>query len=214
MAGKKKKSLANKLAKMSDDERARYLQHRADIEEEAKRRKEQLIATFLKKKIKKEEAFSRLNLAKINQNWHQILRKAKCQEMRDNVEHMKKWIERVVDYKNNTIAKLLKQLEAAEEEYLTNFQSHSTHIDNILEHQSQYVEKLNEQYDDDLDGLLICAEREKKMIAKNTDIEEKYLKTILFGQETQAGTVLRKEYEGYMLKCFKAECNVSNIFYL
>lgn len=51
MAGKKKKSLANKLAKMTDEERARYLQHKADIEEEAKRRKEQLIATFMKVNI-------------------------------------------------------------------------------------------------------------------------------------------------------------------
>lgn len=50
MAGGKKKSLANKLAKMSDEERARYLQHKADMEEEAKRRKEQLIATFMKVK--------------------------------------------------------------------------------------------------------------------------------------------------------------------
>lgn len=47
----KKKGAANKLAKMSDEERARYLQHRADIEEEARRRKQQLIAIFLKVSI-------------------------------------------------------------------------------------------------------------------------------------------------------------------
>lgn len=46
--GAKKKSLANRLAKMSDEERARYLQHKADMEEEVRRRKEQLIATFIK----------------------------------------------------------------------------------------------------------------------------------------------------------------------
>lgn len=46
--GKKKGGNKNKLAKMSDEERARYLQHRADMEEEARRRKQQLIATFMK----------------------------------------------------------------------------------------------------------------------------------------------------------------------
>lgn len=46
--GAKKKNLANRLAKMSDEERVRYMQHKADVEEEARRRKEQLIATFLK----------------------------------------------------------------------------------------------------------------------------------------------------------------------
>lgn len=48
MGGKKKKGLGNRLARMSDEERARYLQHRAAIEEEARRRKEQLITTYLK----------------------------------------------------------------------------------------------------------------------------------------------------------------------
>lgn len=50
--GGKKKSIATKLAKMTDEERARYLQHRADVEEEAKRRKEQLINTFMKVLVK------------------------------------------------------------------------------------------------------------------------------------------------------------------
>lgn len=46
--GKKGKGGKNKLARMSEEERARYLQHRADIEEEARRRKQQLIALYMK----------------------------------------------------------------------------------------------------------------------------------------------------------------------
>lgn len=45
--GRKKRG-GNKLARMSDEEKARYLQHRADIEEENRRRKQQLIAVFMK----------------------------------------------------------------------------------------------------------------------------------------------------------------------
>lgn len=45
--GKKGKD-KNKLARMSEEERLRYLQHRAELEEEAKRRKQQLISTFMK----------------------------------------------------------------------------------------------------------------------------------------------------------------------
>lgn len=44
----KKKGAGNKLAKMSEEERLRYLQHRAEIEEEARRRKQQLISIFMK----------------------------------------------------------------------------------------------------------------------------------------------------------------------
>jgi hypothetical protein len=46
--GKKKGKDKNKLARMSEEERLRYLQHRAELEEEAKRRKQQLISTFMK----------------------------------------------------------------------------------------------------------------------------------------------------------------------
>nr|CAH7722930.1 unnamed protein product [Callosobruchus chinensis] len=206
MAGKKKKNLASKLAKMSDEERARYLQHRAEIEEEAKRRKEQLIATFMKKKIKREEAFGRLNVAKINQNWHQILRKAKCKEMKEDVEHMRKWIDRVINHKNKTIAKLMEELEQAEEQYLNNFQSHSKHIDEIIEHQHQYIEKLKSEYESDLNDLIAVMDKEKQDISINAIEEEKHLQMILYGQERLTATKDRKEYEEYKQKCFEAEC--------
>lgn len=49
--GKKKKG-GNKLGKMSEEERMRYLQARADVEEEARRRKQQLIALYMKVRIK------------------------------------------------------------------------------------------------------------------------------------------------------------------
>ncbi|VVC91269.1 unnamed protein product, partial [Leptidea sinapis] len=54
-----KKSKVNKLARMSDEERARYLQHRAD------------------NKLDKEEKYSKTNTAKINEAWRFILRKIK-----------------------------------------------------------------------------------------------------------------------------------------
>ncbi|XP_018568844.1 coiled-coil domain-containing protein 65 [Anoplophora glabripennis] len=221
MAGGKKKSAANKLAKMSDEERARYLQHKADMEEEAKRRKEQLIATFMKKKIKKEDAFSRLNLAKINQNWHQILRRAKCQEMKENVGHLKEWIDRLLNFKNLTISKLMEELEDAEGQYSNNFQYHSTHIDNIIgnknnfsqnyqvpvipEYQHEYIEKLQQQYDKDLCDLLEATCTENELLSRNAQIEHEHLMTILYGQQTEGKKVLTKQYECYMVQLYETE---------
>ncbi|XP_056643771.1 dynein regulatory complex subunit 2 isoform X2 [Diorhabda sublineata] len=144
MAGKKKKSVANKLAKMSDEERARYMQHRAEMEEEAKRRKEQLIATFMK--------------------------------------HLRKWIERVIQYKNETISRLVKELDVAEDDYITNLYSHSNHIVKILENQNEYMDKLNAQYQEDLNRLLREAEVEKENILKNAEEQQIHLKTILYRQ--------------------------------
>lgn len=47
----KKKGKANKLARMSEDERIRYLQQRAAIEAEIKMRREKLISEFMKVRI-------------------------------------------------------------------------------------------------------------------------------------------------------------------
>ena len=41
---KRKKGKGNKFARMNEEERARYMQHRVEFELEAKRRKQQLIA--------------------------------------------------------------------------------------------------------------------------------------------------------------------------
>ncbi|XP_071446222.1 dynein regulatory complex subunit 2-like [Hetaerina americana] len=84
--GPKKKGKAGKFARMTDEERARYLQHRAALEEEARRRKQELVFTFLKSKFKKEDAFARINLAKIHQQWRQILRNIKIVELKEEVE--------------------------------------------------------------------------------------------------------------------------------
>lgn len=45
---RKRKTKSNKLARMSEEERERYIQCRAESELEVKRRKQQLIATFTK----------------------------------------------------------------------------------------------------------------------------------------------------------------------
>lgn len=48
MPAKKKKSKGSKLTRMNEEEKLRYLQHRAEIELESKRRKQQLISIFTK----------------------------------------------------------------------------------------------------------------------------------------------------------------------
>lgn len=52
--------------------------------------------------------------------------------MKDEVEHLKLLIERLVETKNRRIENLVVELEEAEEQYINNFNSHCTHIDNII----------------------------------------------------------------------------------
>lgn len=65
----KKKGKGSKLSRMTEEERARYLQHRAAIEEEARRRKQQLIATFMKVKLYNILKFNSAYNKKNNTQW-------------------------------------------------------------------------------------------------------------------------------------------------
>ncbi|KAG8228696.1 hypothetical protein J437_LFUL008685 [Ladona fulva] len=130
--GPKKKSKASKFARMTEEEKARYLQHRAAIEEEARRRKQELVFTFLKSKFKREEAFARINLAKINQQWRQILRNVKIEEMKKDLEAQKESFWRLISKKDQTIQNLLYSLQEAELQYRRNLHSHICATDRLI----------------------------------------------------------------------------------
>lgn len=150
----KKKGAANKLARMSDEERARYLQHRAEIEEEARRRKQQLIAIFMKNKLKREEAFSRLNLAKINQEWRTVLRNLKCQQLRDEIRVVEQYFGDALARKNRQIERLLGELDACEEMYAHMLSAHVRNVTKLVALHAERAEHWRTGYLSDKKELL------------------------------------------------------------
>ncbi|KAJ9596921.1 hypothetical protein L9F63_012046 [Diploptera punctata] len=176
----KKKGKGSKLARMTEEERARYLQHRAAIEEEARRRKQQLIATFMKNKLKHEEAFTRLNLAKINQQWRHILRQIKSRELKQELEYVWHLFEHITDRKNQIIESLLNELEESEEQYARNLRSHAETIDQLIELHAKRVEQLHNSYITERNKLLTQARKEHFKITSIAVTEEETLQTLLF----------------------------------
>ncbi|CAG5045259.1 unnamed protein product [Parnassius apollo] len=127
-----KKSKVNKLARMSDEERARYLQHRADMEEEARRRKRELIARFIKNKLEKEESYSKMNTAKINQEWRFVLRKIKCKQMALDIQSMIASFNFLVERKDRLISSLVRALDDSDEQNRRAFQAHTENLNYFL----------------------------------------------------------------------------------
>uniref|UniRef100_B4MQB9 Dynein regulatory complex subunit 2 n=1 Tax=Drosophila willistoni TaxID=7260 RepID=B4MQB9_DROWI len=130
--GKKGKGKGNKLAKMSEEERARYLQMRADMEEETRRRKMQLISMYMKNKLKREDAFGRLNMAKINQEWRSILRQVKIQDLRREIVDVESFFKEALKRKDSIIQRLMGHIESTEDMYANLQQSHMENVNQIL----------------------------------------------------------------------------------
>lgn len=82
--------------------------------------------------MKREEAFSRLNMAKINQEWRSILRNIKCIELRNEAKHLQTYFADAFQRKNQTIERLLSELDQQEELYATLLNSHMESIDKII----------------------------------------------------------------------------------
>lgn len=82
--------------------------------------------------MKREEAFSRLNMAKINQEWRSILRNIKCVELRNEAKNVQTYFVDAFQRKNQTINRLLSELDQQEEMYATLLNSHMDSINNLI----------------------------------------------------------------------------------
>ncbi|XP_048264977.1 dynein regulatory complex subunit 2 [Bombus terrestris] len=141
---RRRKNKSSKFARMNEEERVRYMQHRLEFELEAKRRKQQLIAIFTKNKLKREEVFSKLNIAKINEKWRYVLRQIKCKELHKNVKHLHTTFDRAIRTKDATISYLYNELKIADADHRKLQETHILLINNII---GKYKQKLTELHD-------------------------------------------------------------------
>ncbi|XP_045448131.1 dynein regulatory complex subunit 2 [Melitaea cinxia] len=179
-----KKAKVNKLARMSDEERARYLQHRADVEEEARRRKRELVARFIKNKLDKEEVFARINTAKINQEWRYILRKIKCKQMASEIQSMVTSFNFLLERKNRLLNSLMEAIEDSDEQHRRAFQAHTENLSYFLHIGSQRLDKLQAEYDYQKNNFLENWDKEDIDITDSQDRAEFNLTLITYIQDT------------------------------
>ncbi|KAM0732414.1 Dynein regulatory complex subunit 2 [Formica fusca] len=186
----KKKGKGSKLARMSDEERARYLQHRAELELESKRRKQQLIAAFTKNKLKREEAFSRLNTAKINEQWRFILRRIKCKELHENVEYLWRNFDRMMKTKDLMIQHLYNELQTTDMDHRRLQEAHIQIMDLIIGTYKQKCMHLHESFTNERNHIAINEVNELNRVRRDLEQLCDQLQNIIFGQDKEIGSKL------------------------
>jgi Sperm tail len=83
-------------------------------------------------KLKKEDAFTRLNVSKIKSEWRDILRKIKCRELQEDLKAIKKECDESIQRKNSVIRRLLSDLDESEEIYSAMLHSHMNIIGKLI----------------------------------------------------------------------------------
>lgn len=71
-------------------------------------------------------------MAKINQEWRAILRNIKCVELRNEVKNVQTYFADAFQRKNQTISRLLNELDQQEDMYTTLLNSHMASIGKLI----------------------------------------------------------------------------------
>jgi len=181
----KKKGGKGKLARMTEEERILHMERKLLAEEEMKRKKEDMLTQFLKDKLSKEEKCSKFNQNKLQHQWRVIMREAKAQELRKDIEILSQTFERIVDRKDAILKSLVKDLEEAEEQYQVSLRSHIQNIDKLIDFQENRLVMLEEEFENELERIKEEFDKERESIMKQHKTETDEIMDIMFTMENE-----------------------------
>ncbi|KAL8575847.1 hypothetical protein ACOMHN_014852 [Nucella lapillus] len=172
-----------KKKKMTPDERIVYEEQKRLEEEEAKKKKEELFNNILKDRMTKEERSAAFSHNKLVHQWRQMLRDAKTEVLRKDLEILMQTFERSTDRLNATVRGLLGSLAESEEQYAMAFRSHLQNIDYLVDLQRSRLLKLEDDFQLEQETVREEYDTERAMIQDMHHKEMNDLADILFGLE-------------------------------
>eukprot|EP01137_Pigoraptor_chileana_P035014 Opistho-2@28421 len=192
--GKKKKS----KEKLTDEERQLLSEQLVLRREEDRKRKEELTRQYLKEKLAAEEKNSKINNLKIQNHWRDIMRLAKAQDLKRDIEILIQTFEREVDRKDAIIKSLARDLEEAEEQYQMALHSHMQNVDQVVGLQETRLGDLETEFIDELETIKAEFNREREMIISQHREERQNLADIMYAMEyefNEAEAEARHEFQ-------------------
>eukprot|EP00941_MAST-03F_sp_MAST-3F-sp1_P003751 g3751.t1 len=133
----------------------------------------------LKNRMLVEQKHSRMNLLKIQNQWRKIMRLAKVQSLRKDIDVLAQGHERDVDRKDAIIQMLDRDLEEAEEQYQTALRSHFQNIDKLLRLQDSRLLTLEKSFNDELGKMRSDFQAERLNMDRQHDRERQELLDVI-----------------------------------
>ncbi|GBF98175.1 hypothetical protein Rsub_10675 [Raphidocelis subcapitata] len=165
MAPKKKAGGGKGGKAETAEERAARLEMESLANEERQRRDAEIARVALRQRQEREQRYAHINGIKIHNQWRKIMRLAKVEELRREIEVLSQNHEREVDRKDAMVQMLDHDLEEAEEQYQQAARAHLVIIDQLLDLQHARVAALERQFNESLRSLQEEFERERAAIA-------------------------------------------------
>uniref|UniRef100_A0A7R9W0W4 Dynein regulatory complex subunit 2 n=1 Tax=Chlamydomonas euryale TaxID=1486919 RepID=A0A7R9W0W4_9CHLO len=182
----------------TDEERVIRLQMEALQAEERGRREQEATRIALRERQLREQKYAHLNSIKIHNQWRKIMRMAKVEELRREIEILSQNHEREVDRKDAIVQTLDRDLEEAEEQYSLAVRGHMMIMDSLLDLQYQRMRALEAQFEADLKALEDEFEAERTEIINAHSRQRKDMHDMIHAMEGEfndAENELRQEFE-------------------
>mmetsp|Transcript_11897 Transcript_11897/g.36053 ORF Transcript_11897/g.36053 Transcript_11897/m.36053 type:complete len:511 (-) Transcript_11897:121-1653(-) len=128
----------------------------------------------LKRQLALEKKNSRVNRLKIQNQWRKIMRIAKVENLRKDIEILSQNHERDVDRKDAIIQMLDRDLEEAEDQFQMALRAHLKNVDDLIDLHDQRLLALEEEFDNELHTLTLEHSHERDIIdgAHTQDMQE------------------------------------------
>ena len=118
----------------------------------------------LKSQMIEEQKLAHLNRMKILTHWRKVLRLAKTEQLKKEIQIFQQNHDREVDAKDAILQMLDRDLDEAEEQYQMALRNHLIHIDDLIDLQNSRLRGLHEEFERDVRIIKEEFDREKSDI--------------------------------------------------
>lgn len=115
-------------------------------EEELRKKKLEQAKKEVEAKLREEERISKLNRLALHEKWRQIMREAKAEDLRKDVDILAQTQERIVDRKDSIIQRLETTLREIEEQHQMAISSHLNNVQVLLELYNSRAQALEDEF--------------------------------------------------------------------
>lgn len=139
----------------------------------------------LENKLDQELKFSRVNKLKIMNQWRTIMRLAKTESLKKDIEILAQCHERDVDRKDAILQMMSRDLEEAEDQYQMELSNHLTNVDKLIALHDSRLKTLEQYFRNELNSINDLYIADKELIINKLQQEKKTLTSIINSVEQE-----------------------------
>lgn len=147
---------------------------------------------YLKNAMYEEQKMAHFNRMKILTHWRKIMRVAKTEQLKKEIQIYQQNHDREVDAKDAILQMLDRDLDEAEEQYQMALRNHLIHVDELIELQNSRLRGLQEEFERDLSIIKAEFDREKMEIENSHNMERQELRDMIETIEEEENNKLKQ----------------------